>query len=372
MKEKMTEPRTVQFPPPTSKSFSRELRKRVNQYFRQADISQKGNRAMYWKTAAMLSFYFVPYLLMLTISPGAWGVLGLYFVMGLGMSGVGMSVMHDAVHGAYASKSWVNRWLGSTIYLISGNATTWRFQHNVLHHTFTNIEGLDEDLETGGLIRLHPKQEWKNFHRHQGWYAPILYGLLTLNWVVMKDFKQLLRYQRMGLARFSQKQLRNEWIKLIGTKVLYFTLFIALPLILVPAPWYSILLGFGIMHFSAGFILSFIFQLAHAVDEVNTFTTPDSGKMEDAWMEHQMHTTANFARKSSFLTWYLGGLNYQVEHHLFPNICHVHYPALSKIVSQTAREFGLPYHDHQSFGDAVQSHLRTLKAYGQNPQPQLN
>ncbi|MDR9441188.1 MAG: acyl-CoA desaturase [Schleiferiaceae bacterium] len=364
-------PRTVQFAHTAPQSFGRVLRKRVNQYFREAEHSQKGNQKMYYKTAFMLGLYFLPYLGMLLWQPASLGVITTFFIMGLGMSGIGMNVMHDAVHGAYARRHWINRWLGATIYLISGNATTWRFQHNVLHHTFTNIEGLDEDLETSGLLRLHPDQPWKKFHRHQAWYAPFLYGLLTLNWVVMKDFKQLLRYQQIGLAQFSKKELRQEWLKLIGTKILYFSLFIVLPIIFTSAPWYGVLLGFAIMHFTAGFILSFIFQLAHAVDQVRTFTAPDHGKMEDAWMEHQLHTTANFARNSPFLTWYLGGLNYQVEHHLFPNICHIHYPAISGIVEQTAREFDLPYHEHPRFMEAVRSHLRSLKMYAQ-PTPALN
>lgn len=316
------------------------------------------------KGLLILSLYFAPYLLMLTLQPGFWGTMVCYIIMGLGMSGVGMSVMHDAVHGAYHGKEWVNKLLGSSIYLISGNATTWYYQHNVLHHTYTNIEGLDEDLETGGLVRLHPAQERKSFHRYQAWYAPLLYGLLTLNWVVMKDFAQLLRYERMGVARFTPSEKRREWIKLIGTKVLYFTLFVALPMLLLPVPWYGVLLGFVAMHFLAGFILSFVFQLAHVVDHVETFEVPEIGRMEDAWMEHQMRTTSNFARKNKLLSWFVGGLNFQVEHHLFPNICHIHYPELSPIVQQTAQEFGLPYREHFTLGAAIKAHMRALRKFG--------
>lgn len=363
--------KTVRFPHPQTKSFSKELRKRVNQYFKDQGLSRKANAKMATKTISMLAFYFVPYILMLTLPLGSWGTLGAFFLMGFGMSGIGMGVMHDAVHGAYHDRKWVNDLLGSTIYLISGNVTTWRFQHNVLHHTYTNIEGLDEDLETRGLLRLHPDQPWKKFHRHQAWYAPVLYGLLTLNWVVMKDFSQMVRYEQMGLANFSKAEKRREWLKLIATKGLYFSLFVALPLIFASAPWYVVILGFVLMHFTAGFILSFIFQLAHVVDHVSAFSAPESGKMDDAWMEHQLLTTSDFARKSKFVGWFVGGLNFQVEHHLFPNICHVHYPQISKIVEATAQEFGLTYNEHKTFMAAVRAHIRQLRTFGQ-PNPLLN
>lgn len=357
-------PQSVRFPHPEAQSFSKVLRQRINTYFRENGLSKKANSRMTLKGMTVLGMYFAPYILMLVLQPGFWGTLGCFFLMGLGMSGVGMNVMHDAVHGAYHGKNWINKLLGSSIYLISGNATTWYFQHNILHHTYTNIEGLDEDLETRGLVRMHPAQERKPHQRYQMWYAPLLYGLLTLNWVVMKDFAQLLHYERIGVAKFTKAQKRREWITLIFTKLLYFGLFVALPIILLPVPWYGVLLAFGVMHFTAGFILSFVFQLAHVVDHVETFHVPEAGQMEDAWMEHQMRTTSNFARKSRLVSWYVGGLNFQIEHHLFPNICHIHYPALSPIVEKTAREFGVPYREHTTLGDAIRAHLRALDYYG--------
>jgi linoleoyl-CoA desaturase len=367
MIESTTEPKTVRFPHAAQKSFSKELRKRINQYFKDNGISNKGNTRMFGKTLVMLAMYFGPYLVMITAEPNIISTIGLFFIMGLGMSGIGMSVMHDAVHGAYHKNKWINKIMGSSIYLISGNATTWFFQHNVLHHTYTNIEGLDEDLETKGLIRLHPSQPWKKMHEKQAFYAPFLYGILTLNWVTLKDFGQLIRYQKMGLAKFTKAQKRQKWATLIFTKMLYFTLFVAMPLLIVPVSWYWIMLGFVIMHFTAGFILSFVFQLAHLVDHVENYDMPVSGKMDDAWMEHQMRTTSNFARKSWWVGWYVGGLNFQVEHHLFPNICHIHYPKISEIVKKTAQEFKIPYNEHKTLGEAINAHMNSLRMYAKQP-----
>lgn len=320
---------------------------------------------MFFKTIAMLSFYFVPFIALFVFNP-AWGwVLGLYALMGFGMSGVGMSVMHDAAHGAYHRSPKVNDFIASSIYLISGNLTTWRLQHNVLHHTYTNIEGLDDDLDTHGLLRLHPDQPLKKSHRYQVWYAPFLYSLLTLNWVTMKDFAQLIRYQKEGVAKLSDADLRKEWIKLIYTKVIYFGLFLVLPLIFLSASWYVIILGFVVMHLIAGFVLSFVFQLAHVVDHVEVSHLPEDGKpMDDEFLAHQLKTTSDFARRSKLVGWFVGGLNFQVEHHLFPHICHIHYPALSEIVRDTAKEFGLPYYEHKTLWQAVQAHLNSLRIYG--------
>tara|TARA_R110001592_G_scaffold72390_2_gene221070 strand:+ start:35887 stop:36996 length:1110 start_codon:yes stop_codon:yes gene_type:complete len=355
---------SVRFPKPSAESFSVELRKRVNQYFKDKSIAPKANGAMKFKTIAMLSLYFLPYIAMLVFNPPVWAVLVTFIIMGFGMSGVGMSVMHDAAHGAYAKSPRINNLVASSIYLISGNLTTWQLQHNVLHHTYTNIDGLDDDLDTHGLLRLHPSQPYKGRHKYQVFYAPLLYSLLTLNWVTMKDFSQLIRYNKQGVANFTKKELKAEWYKLVISKLVYFTLFPVLPIILLDVSWYIPLLGFVMMHVIAGFILSFVFQLAHVVDHVETKEVPAEKLMGDAFLEHQLKTTSDFARRSKLVGWFVGGLNFQVEHHLFPHICHIHYPAISEIVKKTAQDFNLPYYEHRTLVEAIRAHLNSLKMYG--------
>lgn len=362
--------RQVRFARPVRDSFRSVLTRRVKEYFKEENISNKANSKMIMKTFGMLAMYFVPYVLMLTFQMNAGGVLLMYLLMGVGMAGIGMGVMHDAIHGAYHSNQLINQIVGSSIYLISGNVATWRIQHNILHHTFTNIEGLDEDMETAGLIRLHPSQEWKPMHRFQKWYAPFVYGLLTLNWVMAKDFKQLVKYYKRGAGN-NLKKIRNEWIILILTKTLYFSLFIVLPLLFVSASWYWVLAGFVLMHFAAGVILSYVFQLAHMVEGVENMTIPADGVIKDEWMEHQLMTTADFARNNKLLSWYVGGLNFQVEHHLFPTICHIHYPAISEIVKETAREFNLPYTEYGKLSEAIKAHTDYLLRMGKKPDQPL-
>ncbi|NND93724.1 MAG: acyl-CoA desaturase [Flavobacteriales bacterium] len=316
------------------------------------------------KTIVMLTVYLAPLILMLTgVVTNTWLVLFLWAVMGLGMSGIGMSVMHDANHGSYSKNSTVNKYIGYIMNLIGGHDKMWRLKHNVLHHTYTNIDGADEDIEVGNLFRFSPNQERHGIHRFQHIYAWPLYSLMSLMFATYADFTRAIRYKKNGVIRSESEFKRLMWDVSIW-KVMYYLVILVLPMIVAPiSPWIT-LLGFLIMHLVCGFLLSAIFQAAHVMPECE-FPEPDeAGKMDAAWAVHQLNTTTNFAPKSKIFSWFIGGLNYQVEHHLFSNICHVHYPKLSKIVSETAKEFGHQYKVERSFVQALVSHARLLRDLG--------
>lgn len=344
------------------------LSQRVNQYFKSNEIEKTGNAEMVFKTIFMLSLYLIPYFALISgMATTGWGILGLYAIMGLGKAGIGLSIMHDANHGAYSSKAWVNNWLGLTLNLVGGHAMNWKIQHNVLHHTYTNVHEVDEDISPRGILRMAPESEWKPMHKYQHYYAWFFYGLLTLAWIVAKDFMRLTRYQREGMLKKQRANAGREWASLIFTKIFYAGYIMVLPYYLLPVAFWQILVGFVVMHYIAGFILSIIFQPAHVI-EGTEFPMPDeTGNMENNWAIHQLHTTTNFGHKHKLFSWYIGGLNYQVEHHLFPNICHVHYKKISKIVEQTAKEFNLPYKSKDTFIQALAAHTRLLKTLGQRP-----
>ena len=144
-------------------------------------------------------------------------------------------------------------------------------------------------------------------------------------------------------------------------------MFIVVPLLVMDITVWQFLFGFIFMHVAEGLVLGLVFQLAHVVEGTDfPEPSPESGNIEEDWAVHQMQTTANFARKSHLANFLCGGLNFQVEHHLFPNICHVHYREISEIVKATAHEFDLPYHENETFGEALVSHYNTLKLFGHN------
>jgi len=287
--------------------------------------------------------------------------------MGFGLAGIGLSVMHDANHGAYSKKQWVNSLLGYSLNLVGANAFNWKMQHNVLHHSYTNIHEEDEDISPRGVLRLSPETKWKSIHRYQFIYAWFLYGLMTIVWMVSKDFIRIVRYQKNGMAKRHNANIVREWVILIVTKCVYVSYIFVLPVVMTELSWTEVLLGIFIMQYIAGFMLAIIFQPAHVV-EGTEYPLPDENRnMETNWAVHQLLTTTNFANNSKWFSWYVGGLNFQIEHHLFPNICHVHYPKIAGLVRDTALEFGLPYKTKKTFIDAIIGHARILVALGKNP-----
>jgi len=275
--------------------------------------------------------------------------------------------MHDANHGAFSSNPKINTFLGYSLNLLGGAVSNWKWQHNNLHHTFTNIAHYDDDIADKPGLRLSPHTTVKAPHRSQWFHAIFIYSIVTLYWATAKDFMQFVRYRRIGVNKNSPAQNRVLLAQIIGVKILYFSIFLALP-ILAGLPVLQVVGGFLLMHFICGIILTVIFQLAHTVEET-TFPQPSAhGVIENEWAIHQMNTTVNFSRKNRILSWYVGGLNFQVEHHLFPKICHVHYPRIASIVERTASEFNVPYLEHKTFGHALRSHFATLRRFGRLPE----
>ncbi|MCH8904225.1 MAG: fatty acid desaturase [Bacteroidetes bacterium] len=357
----------VRFAKDDNFTFVSTVRQRVNEYFTSNNISRFRNSTMIIKTIFMLSLYFIPYFVLLSgLVLNMWMVFGLFILMGLGISGIGLSIMHDANHGAYSKNPNVNKALGYLINLIGGSAINWKIQHNVLHHTFPNVDGVDEDIDPGPMLRLSPHQKRYKIHRFQHFYAWFFYGFMTMSWVLAKDYVQLLRYKKMGIIKSQNRTFRSLFLELTITKVAYYLYVIVLPLLIVPIPWWVLIMGVVVMHFLAGFILACIFQTAHVMPS-NKYPLPDDkGNLENNWAIHQLITTTNYAPTNKLLSWFVGGLNYQVEHHLFPNICHVHYKNLATIVKATAEEFNLPYNSIPTYRQALLGHAKLLKSLGRS------
>ncbi len=319
---------------------------------------------MVFKTVFMLLLFFVPFILiLLQVLPFWWFTLSMWFLMGLGMAGIGLSVMHDANHGAYSKNATVNKVLGYCLNVVGGFDLNWRIQHNVLHHTYTNIIGMDEDVDAGIVLRFSNSQPRKAHHGFQHIYAWFLYGLMSISWILTKDFIQIVKYNKKDLVKSQGTSLIKALISLTLWKSFYLIYIILIPIFLTGNVGLTIG-GFLLMHFVAGLFLTTVFLCAHIVDQTDFPLPENDGVINKNWYVHQMETTANFSNKKSLFSWFIGGLNYQIEHHLFPSICHVHYYELSKIVKSTAEEFNLPYHANKSFLTALKHHAAHLKEMG--------
>ena len=354
----------------TEKEFAREVRKRVRAYFKDKNISIHGNFNMYLKTFVMLGLYLAPFILLLTIPMTPWAALGMFVLMGIGEAGIGMSVMHDGAHGAYSSKKWVNKLAASTMYLLGSNTFNWKIQHNIQHHTFTNMYDFDPDISTKAVVRLSDHSTLKKYHRFQQWYSFLLYGFATLMRLI-GDLGVLLKHNRKGITKAQKSSPTLELVKLVATKLIYLGILFGLPLWLTNFSFWQILLGFVILQMTAGIIMTTVFQMAHVVEGTYQPLPDKNNIMHTEWMVHQLYATSDFGRKNGLLSWYIGGLDYQVEHHMFTNICHVHYPAIAPIVEATAKEFGFVYNLKPSVFHAFISHFRRLRELGKESIPQM-
>lgn len=355
----------VIFDRPSTNSFQKDVQNRVAQHFEAEGHSVKANSEMVLKTVLSIAGWLGTYLLILFSGWNLWVLLGMAMLHGFFTAMMGLNIGHDAIHGSYSKSKGLNKFLGLTFNMVGANDYVWGISHNIVHHSFTNIPNHDEDIRQPAFLRIEPTQKLLKIHRFQYIYAFFLYGLATLSWVFIKDYVKFFQHQLGG--HYRKTFPKKEIARLFFFKILYYILFLALPILLLPYPWYGVLLGFFVAHFVGGFTMAVIFMLAHIVEETSYPIPDEDGKLGLSWADLQMHTTANFAVHNRAVNYLFGGLNFQVEHHLFPKVCHVHYPEISKIVRQTASDHDLPYLEHKTFFGAIASHTRALKNFGRVP-----
>jgi linoleoyl-CoA desaturase len=316
---------------------------------------------MYLKTAAILTGYAVTYSLLVFVVQSWWLAVPLAVLLAFAMAMIGFCIQHDGNHRSYSDRPWINRVTASTLDMLGASSFLWRFQHVVVHHTSPNVNGHDIDIDLGAIARVAPTQRRRWFHRWQHFYLWALYGLTAMRWHLYADFRDLIK------GSMSNHRLpRRSWGDLavfFGGKLFSFALFFGIPLLF--HPWWVVLIFYGLVCGTAGVVLSVTFQLAHCVQDAD-FPMPekDSNRLPHSWAVHQVETTVDFSRRSRLAAWFFGGLNFQIEHHLFPRICHVHYRAIAPIVEQACRDFGVRYAVHSSLWAGLASHFRWLRRMG--------
>lgn len=341
--------------------FFQSLKKSVEDYFNRNSIKKTGNWKLYLKATILIPSALLCYVLLLTAQMPVVIALLLCGLLGLCLAGIGFNVMHDACHGSYSDKKWVNLLLGHTLNAMGGNAFFWKIKHNILHHTYTNIQGIDDDIAQSRLLRQSPTQKWMPIHRHQHYYLPFAYALTIFMWVGFRDFEKYFR-KRIHNTPLPELNTKEHWIFWIS-KVLYMLFYVVIPILAVG--WLPWLIGYFTMGVVTGIVLAYVFQLAHAVEgpEFEAIASEDK-VIQTEWAIYQIRTTANFAPDNKIVSWFVGGLNFQIEHHLFPKISHIHYRQISRIVKEKCKQFNLPYHSFATVWDAIVSHNRTMKQLG--------
>lgn len=347
----------------TNRVFFHALKESVDRYFEDNRLRRTGNWKLYAKTMVLIPAAVAMYVLLLAVPMPALAALAVCAVLGVTMASIGFNVMHDACHGSFSSRPWVNEVFGLTHNFLGGNAFLWKIKHNIIHHTYTNVDGLDDDINNMPFMRECSTQPWKPMHRFQAYYMFVLYGFTSL-FMFGTDYAKYFsrRIHNTDIRRMEPRDHLLFW----AGKLFFIAVYIVIPVAVVG--WKAWLAGFFVAQFAMGMTLALVFQLAHVVEGADFKAIgSDPVRIENEWAIHQVLTTANFASRNRIVTWMVGGLNYQIEHHLFPRISHVHYPALSRIVRETCQRFGLPYNYFPTTRMAIASHYRFMRDMGRRP-----
>lgn len=352
----------VRYPAETDQ-FYQTVSERIEQYFNTSQNSRLANPFFYLKASILVAFYLGCYWVLLKCESTLYAVIAMICMGPLAIL-IGINVAHDAAHSAISSKAWVNRTFLHLFDMLGANSYMWRMRHVFSHHSFPNILHEDADLKQNPLVRIFPTDVLHKIHKYQFIYAPFLYLLYTINWLYFRDFKDF-KARKIG-SLTHPRHPSWEWIKLFLFKSLYLFAMIVLPLAISPLTSAWFIVGFLCMNFAASITITLALIPSH-VAEHSRFPLPDNeGLMPHSWSHHQVLTVIDFATQNWMLNLLFGGFNHHVTHHLFPGICHVHYPKLTPIIAQTCREYGLDYRHESSFLNAYFAHYRLLKNNGIN------
>ncbi len=353
----------------SNNDFYQSVKAAVEEYFTQNKIKKTGDWRLFSKTIILIGSAITMYLLLMLVNMSALPALLICALLGFVFASIGFAVMHDANHGSYSTKTKLNDFLGLSANALGASSFFWKQKHNIIHHTYTNVDGIDDDIAKSPIIRQCESQKWVPAHKVQHLYLLPVYSLSSIFWIFVMDFTKY--FSRKIYTTDAWKLSTKSHIIFWATKAMYLTFYIVLPIMVWGfLPW---VVGFLVLNATMGLTLSLVFQLAHVVENTEFEHVPlDATKhIETAWAEHQMKTTANFAMGNKVISWFVGGLNYQIEHHLFPRVSHVHYPAISKIVMEKSAEFNMPYNKYDTMSEALASHFRVMKSLGKKPAAEL-
>ncbi|MGD0913362.1 MAG: acyl-CoA desaturase [Terracidiphilus sp.] len=343
----------------TASSFPKVLRRRLENFFAEQKISPKADGSMWLKVAVGLAALLGSWIAIYALKPATWGFVALYLVGGLAQTFLLLNIAHDSNHNAISSKPSVNKLLNYVFDVCGISSYMWRILHHRGHHSCINLQGEDDALTGRGIFRFTPHEPRTRLHRFQHIYALFFYALFSLDYVFLRDFEAFFFPTHDYLKR--TKHPLREYAILFASKALYVTYMLILPVVVLGKPIWVVALAFVLVHLIIGLSVSLVFQTTHTVD--STYFPAERSEFENG-VYHIFATTADYATENPVVAWLTGGLNHHIAHHLCPYVCHTHYAPLTRIVKQTAAEFGVPYRQHPTMTRAIAHHLILLKQLG--------
>ncbi len=344
--------------------FHRELDSAVQLLLEDGTLLRRAYIKLWIKAAVVLAWALASYLVLVFVA-GSWPVaLAAAVSLGLAAAGIGFTIMHDANHRAFSKTPWVNQVMGLSLDLVGGSSYVWSAKH-LAHHSYTNCTEHDPDINSLPLARFDPAQQPRPWHRYQHVYIWLLYTMVTVRWQFMSDFSFLVR-GRAGQMRLRPPNGRALWTLAAG-KIVFLIWAVVIPLMF--HPFLEVAAMFLLVSIVASLALSLVFQLSHCVEETVFIDPADPRDAAVAWHVHQVESTVDFAKGNRLVGFYTGGLNHQIEHHLYSRLPHTIYPRIAPLVEAAAQRHGITYTHQPTIKAALGSHTRWLKQMGTAPRP---
>jgi linoleoyl-CoA desaturase len=349
--------------PACGPSFPKVLRRRLDDFFSDRNISPKADGTMWVKIAVGLAVLAGSWIALYTFRPDSWRFVGLYLLNAIAQTFLLLNIAHDSNHNAISSVRSVNKALNYVFDLCGISSYMWRILHHRGHHSCINLHGEDDALTGRSVLRFTPHEPRAPLQRFQHIYALFLYALFSLDYVFLRDFECFFLPSHDYLK--NTRHQAREYVILFAGKAFYITYMLILPVVLLGKSPLLVGLSFLLAHLIIGLSVALVFQTTHCVD--STYF-PLSRSEFDNGIYHIFATTADYATTNPLVGWLVGGLNHHIVHHLCPFVCHTHYAPLTRIVKETAEEYGIPYRQHPTMSRAIKHHLLLLKQLGNEDQ----
>ncbi|HEV2399669.1 MAG TPA: acyl-CoA desaturase [Candidatus Sulfotelmatobacter sp.] len=340
-------------------SFPKVLRRRLDNFFSESNISPKADLAMWVKIAVGMAVLAGSWTALYVLKPDSWKFVSLYLLNAIAQTFLLLNIAHDSNHNAISSMRTVNKALNYVFDVCGISSYMWRILHHRGHHSCINLQGEDDALTGRGVLRFTPHEPRTSLQRFQHIYALLMYALFSLDYVFVRDFECFFFPSHDYLKQ--AKHPAREYVILFAGKAFYLTYMLVLPVVLLNKSFPLVALAFVLSHLMIGLSVALVFQTTHVID--STYF-PSHRNEFDNWIQHIFATTADYATEKPLVGWLVGGLNHHIVHHLCPFVCHTHYAALTRIVKQTAEEYGIPYRQHATMPQAIKHHLLLLKHLG--------
>ncbi len=345
--------------PASASSFPKVLRRRLDHFFADQNISPKADRAMWVKISAGMTVLLGSWIALYALRPDSWRFVALYVLSGLAQTFLLLNIAHDSNHNAISSVSSVNKTLNYVFDVCGISSYMWRILHHRGHHSCINLHGEDDALTGRGIFRFTPHEPRAGYHRFQHIYALFFYAMFSLDYVFVRDFECFF-FPSHGYLKRTRHPAREYGILFTG-KAFYLAYMLILPVVILGKSPLLVGGAFVLVHLIIGLTVSLVFQTTHTID--STYFPSDRSEFDNG-VYHIFATTADYATENSVVGWLVGGLNHHIVHHLCPFVCHTHYAQLTRIVRETAEEFGVPYRQHPTMTQAIRHHLLLLKQLG--------